>query len=372
MKLVGYTRKTPSVVVGVLLALFIAYAYFSDSFSSSSEAPSKSIQFLEDNAGGIGGDVEEKSTESTQVMEKPATKAAAKTSKNLKMTKAEYLKLVKSSHDTSQDGAIQSFQEERLSHLKGFCDKTGPHGTWKTLSPVKRHNLLKHLLVSDKYKFLYCYTPKIACANWKKILKVLDEKAIHPNDGVLDHMRDVKFLSNYPEAEIEKRLRTYYKFTFVREPVSRLVSAFINKFREIKDFQLRFGVPIIKKYRANPPESTRGDDVTFDEFARSLFDSSPERYNEHWMSVENLCQPCVVNYDFFGAYENLEAEANFLIRQVNASKRVAFPSPQSYYKPASLDKVRAMFLSLPEDHRQQLVKLFENDFRMFNYPLPQS
>ncbi|CAI5776207.1 carbohydrate sulfotransferase 14 [Podarcis lilfordi] len=32
---------------------------------------------------------------------------------------------------------------------------------------------LKHLLVNDKHCFLYCYVSKVACSNWKHILKVL-------------------------------------------------------------------------------------------------------------------------------------------------------------------------------------------------------
>ena len=200
----------------------------------------------------------------------------------------------------------------------------------------------------------------------------MDEKAIHPNDGVLNHMKDVKFLRDYSAPEIDKRLRTYYKFTFVREPISRLVSAFLNKFREIPDFQRRHGVEIIRKYRKNPPQFTQGDDVTFEEFVRSLLDKLPEKFNEHWMPIEHLCHPCVVKYDFIGAYENLEAEANHVIRHVNASRRVAFPAPQSYYKPAGSKKVQLLYNTLTPVQKQRLLQVFSFDFEAFNYEIPKS
>lgn len=258
-------------------------------------------------------------------------------------------------------------------HVRKACRQHESTGkSWRSLSPLARKTLLSHMLVNDKYRFLYCYTPKVACSNWKKILKVLDEGAIHPNDGVLDHFKDVKFLKHYSDDEIEERLETYYKFTFVREPVSRLVSGFLNKFREIPDFMRKTGVEVIMNYRKNPPKFTKGDDVTFEEFIRYLLDKRPEKLNEHFMPVEHLCQPCVVKFDFIGAYENLQAEANFVIRQVGASHRVAFPSPQRYYRPASHRKVLQLYNTLSAVQKQQLQMLFRMDYEAFNYEPPES
>ncbi|XP_010011318.1 PREDICTED: carbohydrate sulfotransferase 14, partial [Nestor notabilis] len=82
----------------------------------------------------------------------------------------------------------------------------------------------RHLLVSDKYRFLYCYVPKVACSNWKRILKVLDGALESVDVKVkMDHKSDLVFLGDMAPAEISYRLKHYYKFVFVRNPMERLV-----------------------------------------------------------------------------------------------------------------------------------------------------
>ena len=57
----------------------------------------------------------------------------------------------------------------------------------------------------------------------------------------------------------------------------------------------------------------QGDDVSFKDFLRYIAnDVSAENMNEHYMPMTTLCQPCIVNYDFVGIYDNLidDSEVN--------------------------------------------------------------
>ncbi|XP_062813375.1 carbohydrate sulfotransferase 14 [Anolis carolinensis] len=268
------------------------------------------------------------------------------------------------------DAGLRVLQDTRNRTLRAVCgQKSMPRSAWD-LPAGQRKTLLKHILVSDKHRFLYCYVPKVACSNWKRILKVLDG-ALESVEVKLkmDHKRDLVFLGDLKPDEISYRLKHYFKFLFVRDPMERLLSAYRNKFGEIKEYQLKYGVEIVKRYRKNPGKST-GDDVTFSEFLRFLLDEEPERMNEHWMPIYNLCQPCAVRYDFIGSYERLKEDADYVLERVQAPSFVRFPERQSWYKPVTPETLHYYLCNTPRDLIEQLFPKYILDFSLFAYPLP--
>ncbi|TMS20480.1 Carbohydrate sulfotransferase 14 [Larimichthys crocea] len=193
------------------------------------------------------------------------------------------------------DVESQILQEIRNRTIRTMCSqKNMPHNIW-SLSPLQRKTVLQHILVNDQYHFLYCYVPKVACSNWKRVLKVLSGalESVDVNSK-MNHHSDLVFLSSLKPEEIRYRLKHYFKFMFVREPMERLLSAYRNKFGEIQSYQKKYGVEIVKRYRKSRAKDApiKGDDVTFGEFVRYLLDEDVERMNEHWMPMYNLCQPC--------------------------------------------------------------------------------
>ena len=112
-------------------------------------------------------------------------------------------------------------------------------------------------------------------------------------------MKLKNFFTFQPE-EILKRLQNYRKFLFVREPLTRLVSAFEDKLvRSVgKNYRRVYGTLIQKKYRANKTLiSEVGVGTTFEEFVRYIIDTSKTdatKLDEHWAVVSQLCHPCLV------------------------------------------------------------------------------
>ncbi|KAM8921155.1 carbohydrate sulfotransferase 14 [Pelodytes ibericus] len=266
----------------------------------------------------------------------------------------------------------QILQDIRNRTMSSVCgQKDMPHSVWG-LPLAQRRTLFKHILVNDKYRFLYCYVPKVACSNWKRVLKVLDGSLESVDVKTkMDHKNDLVFLADLKLEEIQHRLKHYFKFMFVRDPMERLLSAYRNKFGEIKEYQQKYGMEIVRRYRKpGGAGGSAGDDVTFSEFLRYLLDEDVERMNEHWMPMYNLCQPCAVHYDFFGTYERLREDANQVLESIHAPSYIQFPQRQAWYKPVTKDTLNYFICNTPKGLIKELLPKYILDFSLFAYPLP--
>jgi hypothetical protein len=92
----------------------------------------------------------------------------------------------------------------------------------------------KNFIYNQDRGFVFAYVPKAACTNWKSLLRYmeghedwLDNKLAH--DKVNGGLRYLDLKSQ--DAVLLKR-PDISKYTMVREPYSRILSAYINKVEE--------------------------------------------------------------------------------------------------------------------------------------------
>lgn len=236
------------------------------------------------------------------------------------------------------------------------------------------------LYVENKYKLLYCEVPKAGCSNWKRILIVLAGKAsdtLKLNHEKVHYGNLVGTLNRYSQPEIMERLESYTKVAFAREPMERLVSAYRDKLENPNNyFHSLYGKPIIAKYRVNASKEAlkTGDGVTFPEFVQYLLDvHRPVGMDIHWKPTNLLCNPCLIDYDFLGKFENMEEEANILLRQVGAPSNLMMPtfkdrSPES--ERTNKELTQRYFSQITNGDRQRLYDFYYMDYLMFNYTKP--
>ena len=245
--------------------------------------------------------------------------------------------------------------------------------SWESLSAEEKQILAKHIIVNDEHRFLFCSVPKVACSNWKRVLMVLNGVDTDSNNiGQVNHS-DLTFLANLSPLAIPHRLKEYYKFMFVREPLERLTSAYKDKFvLNNTFFHKSYGRKIVKKVRQNSPRSPKGDDVTISEFFQYITESSMEEMNEHWMPYHMLCQPCAVSYDFIGSFENLESDATQVLKNLNIDKKVSFPKQQEYYKVGGKGFVTGAptYTNVSERLLKKIIDKYSNDYEIFSYSTP--
>ncbi|KAJ8373647.1 hypothetical protein SKAU_G00042270 [Synaphobranchus kaupii] len=240
---------------------------------------------------------------------------------------------------------------------------------------------LKHLVVDDEHELLYCYVPKVACTNWKRVMMVLTGRGKYGDPMEIPSSEahvpaNLKTLNQYSVPEINHRLKSFLKFLFVREPFERLVSAYRNKFtlKYNASFHKRFGTRIVRRYRRNATQEALqgGADVRFQEFAEYLVDPATLRegpLNEHWETVYSLCHPCHIRYDLVGKYETLEDDSNYVLRLAGVGEYLRFPT---YAKSTrTTDQMAAEFFhNISARQQAQLYQLYKLDFLMFNYSTP--
>ena len=224
-----------------------------------------------------------------------------------------------------------------------------------------------------KHKLLYCYIPKVASSNMKRLLLTLGNLTDDSNAIKYFDQHGFEFLSHVTPLERDRILSTYFKFIFVRDPLDRILSAYRNKFlAQNIQFQVRYGRDIVRNYRKTSVsmDHVKGNDVTFREFVKYLIDkkNSFQRMNEHWMPMYELCQPCYVNYDFVGSFENLDLDTSALLEKIHAPRTAKFPRKQaSYGKSLDREEMFRFYTNLTTDEYNSLHERYIQDFKCFSY-----
>ena len=143
-------------------------------------------------------------------------------------------------------------QRARQENIKQICKGLQVDSSSSVPKGVKLH-----IYVDDKYRLLYCKTPKVASSTFVAVFLYLagitesvsiNLKTIYGKENLNNRLVT---LDKFSESEARWRLSNYTKFFFTRNPVTRLFSAYRNKFTDKENlyYPAKHGTRIIKKYR---------------------------------------------------------------------------------------------------------------------------
>ena len=173
--------------------------------------------------------------------------------------------------------------------------------------------------------------------------------------------------------DVEQYFSKSYRFTFVREPFERFLSAYKDKFiaRRPVDRPLlkNYGSKILQHYRPMVSQQSLKalDDITFSEFVEYIIkEGVHEGFDRHWNTYEEQCNPCVIKYHFVGRYEFLAEDGNYMLENAGEN-RIRFPKEKPFNTRTEL---LDYYSQIPLEWILQLGCIYRSNFEMFGYPFP--
>lgn len=258
---------------------------------------------------------------------------------------------------------------------------------------------LRTIFFLEKYKIMSCLPLKTGTTNWQRSLISLlyvDDSGtprLDPNDVVKENIykelprysaRYNQFLfkrSGIDQTKLpclRKALRkrvdddSYTKWMNVRHPMSRLLSAWNQKFKndyDGLDIYLPYVKPIRKYEDIAFDETENGHKVSLAAFLAYLGEvATDDKYNEHWKSYWNTCSPCSMNYQFITKQETSAADATFILEKNDIQHLTYLPGQ---YSDSLVKEKRAedYFVGVDEATIKTIYNIYFMDFVMFNYTI---
>lgn len=136
---------------------------------------------------------------------------------------------------------------------------------------------------------------------------------------------------------------------------------------------------IIRLYRSRLSFNSDPTTVTFPEFVSYLVDERNHPLKDfHWTPQIDLCSPCGgrrrlghINFDFIGHYETLYDDTDYVLDRLNIHPSSSMPLSYRQRNASRLrgwqSRVRAAFVSIPDDHKASLKRIYRFDFDAFGY-----
>lgn len=219
---------------------------------------------------------------------------------------------------------------------------------------------LRNLFPIERLGVIYCSIPKAGTTAWKRILLAglghIDDLNEYP--GKINPLFDklVKPLSRYNKSEATRMLLNYKKFIFVRDPLQRMLSLFLDKALASHAFRLK--------------QDTF--EVFLDDILQREIKIKSNGVDAHWTHAAFLCYPCDIKYDFIGRLETSSRDSQYVFDNffTNFTKKLNMTRQHHGINSTSEDNRQKYIGNTNVTILNEIVKKYELDFDLFGYDKP--
>ncbi|CAI5481556.1 unnamed protein product [Closterium sp. Yama58-4] len=228
------------------------------------------------------------------------------------------------------------------------------------IRPITKQKWSMFTMVEEKLKIFICTVPKVAANSWLMWLRAMLGQP-HPEDPLLAldndragwHMLNVHFTEK--QAVRAMTQPDLFRFTFVRNPFSRVLSAYNNKL-VITDSPNNKTGPGSREYWNNaffrlirPQwEAVQKEDdlVSFHDFVKLVGVVFKERrwhMDRHIGLQRDVCALGHIKYDFVGRFESLEEDAKYVVNRFGGDHLDIFNFGVNAHQTRSDEKLVKMY-----------------------------
>lgn len=221
-----------------------------------------------------------------------------------------------------------------------------------------------HCNISEKYSYVFWENPKVGSTTLLAFLQS-QEDSVQAQMMKNSHQRGLsplKRLSNF-QPDIQDQIlfgQKYFKCAFVRNPYSRLLSAYKSKIE--KNLPAKYEILSVLHNENDLEKLDLGEVIGFEQFVEIVCSQTLLEMNSHWKLQKYQIHADVIAYDFIGKLENTAQDIQSLTGELFDKKVKNLP--------VSKNATDARF-TMDKYYDSRLANLvfekFEEDFDMFGY-----
>ncbi|MDR8390244.1 sulfotransferase family protein [Aliifodinibius sp. S!AR15-10] len=211
----------------------------------------------------------------------------------------------------------------------------------------------EYLILPDK-KLIYIDIPKVACTSIKSTIGLTYGITSNNKFG-----RDIHTNPNWEREQdfLSKKYNDYYVFTFVRNPLSRLVSCYEDKV--VSSYNEEYPYNYFRKFYSYNKIIDLNKKMSFEEFVYAIHVIPQHMADRHFKAQANILKNEKI--DFIGKFENINEDWKKLsdkfdlhpeLFHVNKRKKKKKNYKKYYHSKEILDIVWS---------------LYKDDFKFFDY-----
>ncbi|XP_050716915.1 carbohydrate sulfotransferase 11-like [Eriocheir sinensis] len=298
---------------------------------------------------------------------------------SLAMLTGVFFLLLATSSRSSSASHLPMRMQERVERLESVC--AGMPAPSEVAAAAMAEATRLRTQVLEEHRLMVCVVFKAGSTTWNSIV------AHRYNNTEILKTRKFYKLIEMLKATRERfqevsRSSLFLRAVMARHPLERLLSAYKDRIEDQSHVssQARYYSPLILRHTRG--HSYSREDLyningtlrvvpTFREFVSYLVSRPPEEYDPHWRPVSLLCGLCHVQYTAVVLTETYNEDMLYVMRASGLGQAVnatlLLKKNNNRGKGDTHQLLNDYYSTLEPPLLQQIINIYQNDFRLFNY-----